>query len=147
MWFTCPTRSTGIHRDDAVCLLTKKWRKWTFFRDLSRYFTLKARVRWLCMLRELCKTFNIAHHNQYQCDLHGQPDLQAYIMMTQCVYPRKSNENGRFQDLSRYFTLKARARRLCILRELFRNLNNAHHNQYQGGLHNQSFPQTYTMKL
>ena len=117
------------------------------FNHFSRYFTLKAGTRRLCMLRELCKTFNIAHHNQYQCGLHGQPDLQAYIMMTQCVYSRKSDENGRFRDLSRYFTLKAHARRLCMLRELCGTFNMAHHIQYQDGLHSQSILQAYIMML
>ena len=44
------------------------------------------------MLRELCSTFNIAHHYQYKGGLHSQPVLQAYATMLECVYSPKSDE-------------------------------------------------------
>ena len=117
------------------------------FNHFSRYFTLKAGTRRLCMLRELCTAFNIAHHNQYQCDLHSQPVLQAYTMTLQCVYSPKTDENRLFIHFSRYFTLKARARRLCMLRELLRTLHIAHYNQYKDGLNSQPGAQAYTTIL
>ena len=89
------------------------------------------------MLRELFRTFNIAHHNQYKVGLHSQPVLQVYATMLECVCSPKSDEIDVFRHFSRYFTLKAHARRLCMLRELCRTFNIAHHNQYKGGLHSQ----------
>ena len=99
------------------------------------------------MLRELCRTFNMAHHIQYQDGLHSQSILQAYIMMLQCVYSRKSDENGRFLHFTRHFTLKPLVRWLCMLRELCRTFNMAHHIQYQDGLHSQFILQAYIMML
>ena len=181
------------------------------FLHFSRHFTLKPLVRWLCMLRELCRTFNMAHHIQYQDGLQSQSILQAYIMMLQCVYSRKSDENGRFLPFTRHypktmwtvamyapeivknlqygsphpisrwftqpihsagihhdvavclftkkwrkwlfssfyqtFTLKPLVRWLCMLRELCRTFNMAHHIQYQDGLHSQFIVQAYIMML
>ncbi len=82
------------------------------------------------MLRELFRTFNIAHHSQYEDGLNSQPGLQAYTTILQCVCSPKSDKNRCFNHFSRYFTLKSLARRLCILLELFRTLNIAHHSQY-----------------
>ena len=79
------------------------------------------------MLRELCRTFNMAHYIQYQDGLHSQSILQAYIMMLQCVYSRKSDENGRFLHFTRHLTLHPLVRLLCMLRELCRTFNMAHH--------------------
>jgi len=44
------------------------------------------------MLRELFKTFNMAHHIPNEGGLQSQSVLQAYIMMLQYVYSRKSDE-------------------------------------------------------
>ena len=99
------------------------------------------------MLRELCRTFNIAHHNRYKGGLHSQPLLQAYPTMVECVYSPKSDEIDVFVIFSRYFTLKAYVRRLCMLRELCRTFNIAHHNQYKGGLHSQPVLQAYPTTL
>ena len=89
----------------------------------------------------------MAHHIQYQDGLHSQSVLQAYIMMLQYVYSRKSDENRRFLPFTRHFTLKPLVRWLCMLRELCRTLNMAHHIQYQDGLHSQSILQAYIMML
>ena len=70
------------------------------------------------MLRELCRTFNIPHHNQHEGGLHSQSVLQAYATMLECVCSPKSDEIDVFRHFSRYFTLKAHARRLYMLREL-----------------------------
>ena len=118
------------------------------FLDFTRHFTIKPLVRWLCMLRKLCRPFDIAHHISYQDGLHSQSILQAYIMMFQCVYSRKSDENGRFLHfITRHFTLKPLVRWLCMLRELCRAFNIAHHILYQDGLHSQSILQAYIMML
>ena len=117
-------------RHTSWCCSVVYWRKSDEngrFLHFTRHFTLKPLVRRLCMLRELFRTFNMAHHNQYQDDLHSQSILQAYIMMLQCVYSRKSDENGRFLDFTRHFTLKPFVRWLCMLRELCRTFNIAHH--------------------
>ena len=97
------------------------------FLHFTRHFTLNPLVRRLCMIRELCRTFNMAPHIQYQDGLHSQSILQAYIMMLQCVYSRKSQENGRFLHFTRHFTLKPLVRWLCMLRELCRTCSIAHH--------------------
>ena len=76
----------------------------------------------------------MAHHKQYKGGLNSLPVLQTYTMALQCVYSPKSDENGCFHHFSRYFTLKALARRLYMLRELWRVFNMAHQKQYKGGL-------------
>ena len=98
------------------------------------------------MLRELCRTFNVAHHNQYQDGLHSQLVLWTYTAMLQCVYRSKSDENGHFHHFMRYFTQKARARRLCMLRDLCGTFDIAHHNPYQCSLHNQPVLRVLTEK-
>ena len=82
------------------CVYSPKSVKNEHFSHFSRYLALNARAGVLHTLLKLCKTFNIAHHNQYQCGLHSQPVLQAYIMMLQCVYSPKSVENEHFSHLS-----------------------------------------------
>ena len=109
------------------CVYSRKSDENGHFLHFTRHFTLKPLVRWLCMLRELCRTFNMAHHIQYQNGLQSQSILQAYIMMLQCVYSRKSDENGRFLPFTRHFTLKPLVRWLCMLRESCRTFNIAHH--------------------
>ncbi len=98
------------------------------FNRFSRYLTLISHARSLCMLRELYRTLDIAHHNQYKDGLNSQSGAQAYTTILQCVNSPKSDKNRRFNRFSRYFTLKSHARRLCMLRELLRTLNKAHHN-------------------
>ena len=68
-------------------------------------------------------------------------------MALQCVIERKSDENERFWRFLRYFTEKASARRLRMLRELCTTFETSHHNQYQRGLHSQSVLLGYTMML
>ena len=87
----------------------------------------------------------VAYHNPYTGGLHSQPVLQAYATMLECVYSPKSDENGCFHHFSRYFTLKALARRLYMLRELWRVFNMAEQKPYKGGLN--PVLQTYTMTL
>ena len=141
MWFVWASCSAGIHHDAAVCLLTEKWRKWYILLFIG------AIARWICTLRELCTTFNMAHHNPYECGLHDQTVLRAYTMMLQCVYSRKSDENGIFYHLGRYFTLEAPARWLCTLRELCTTFKMAYHNSYKCDLHDQTVLRAYTMML
>ena len=129
------------------CVYSPKSDKKRHFNHFSRYFTLKAHARRLFMLRELIRTVNIAHHNQYKDGLHSQPVLQAYTTMLQCVYSPKSDENRLFDHFSRYFTLKPRAQMLRTPRELFRTFNMPHHNSYEGGLHSQPVRKAYTMML
>ena len=129
------------------CVYSRKSDENERFLHFTRHFTLKLLVWWLCMLRELCRTLDMAHHIQYQDGLHSQFILQAYIMMLQCVYSRKRGENERFLHFTRHFTLKLLVRWLCMLRELCRTFDMAHHIQYQDGLHSQFIPQAYIMML
>ena len=117
------------------------------FYHFSRYFILKALARRLYMLRELWRVFNMAHQKQYKGGLNSLPVLKTYTMTLQCVYSRKSDENQYFNHFSRYFTLKAGTRRLCMLRELCTTFKTAHHNQYQCSLHSQPVRKAYTMTL
>ena len=129
------------------CVYSRKSDENERFLHFTRHFTLKPLVQWLCMLRELCRTFNMAHYIQYQDGLHSQSILQAYIMMLQCVYSRKTDENGRFLHFTRHFILKPLVQWLCMLRELCRTFNMAHHIQYQDGLHSQSILRAHIMML
>ena len=129
------------------CVYSRKSDENRPFHHFRRYFTLKSSTRRLCMLRELFRTPNIAHHKQYQDGLHSQPVLRAYTMTLQCVYSRKSDENYVFRYFIRHLTLKARARWLRMLRELCKTFNMAYHNQYQCGLHSQPVLRAYTMTL
>ena len=99
------------------------------------------------MLRESCRTFDMAYHNRYQCGLYSQLVLQAYAVVLQCVYLPKSVEIDGFHHFIRYFTQKVRARRICMLRELCRTFDMAHHNQYRCGLHSQIVLQAYAVVL
>ena len=97
------------------------------------------------MFQELCTIFNMAPHIQYQCGLHGEPGHNSYNMTLQCVYSRESDQNGHFNHFSRYFTIKAPARRLSMLRELCTTFNMAPHNSYKVGLHGYLGQNAYNM--
>ena len=130
------------------CVYSRKSDENGRFLHFTRHFTLKPPVRLLSLLRELCRTFNIAHHIQYQNGLHSQSILQAYVVILKCVYSRKTDENGRFLHfITRHFSLNPLVRWLCMLRELCRTFNIAHHIQYQDGLHSQSILQAYVVIL
>ena len=58
------------------------------------------------MLRELCTTFETAHHNQYQHGLHSQSGPRACTMTRQYVIERKSDKNERFLAISPIFYRK-----------------------------------------
>ena len=129
------------------CVIERKSDENARFGHFLRYFTEKASARRLSTLRELCTTFKTAYHNQYQRSLHSQSVLLAYTGTLQCVIERKSDENEHFVHFLRYFTGKASARRLRMLRELCTTFETAYHNQYQRGSHSQSVLLAYTMTL
>ena len=117
------------------------------FRRFIGYFEVKAPARRLRMLRELCRTFETPNHNSHKRGLHTQPVGRALGMTLQYVFEWKNTENRRFRRFIGYFTVKAAARRLRMLRELCRTFETPNHNSHKRGLHTQPIGRAYTMTL